>query len=140
MDFSLKKCLHKSAEGKETNVVLQLWDIAGHERFGHLTHVYYKGAIASIVVFDLGRPATFESVLKVSGWGWGGEGRGRGRGAERVVGEENSTDGFCGPATVACAVAAGPALQGDAARRAADSVHFAGQQGLGGEGRDRLGE
>lgn len=46
---------------------LQLWDIAGHERFGHMTHVYYKYAIAAIIVFDLGRPATFESVAKV-GW------------------------------------------------------------------------
>ena len=49
---------------------LQLWDIAGHERFGHMTHVYYKYAIAAIIVFDLGRPATFESVLKVASLGW----------------------------------------------------------------------
>lgn len=34
------------------------------QRFGHMTHVYYKYAIAAILVFDLGRPATFESVLK----------------------------------------------------------------------------
>ena len=39
---------------------------SGHERFGHMTHVYYKYAIAAIIVFDLGRPATFESVVKVS--------------------------------------------------------------------------
>eukprot|EP00048_Salpingoeca_helianthica_P015674 m.227971 g.227971 ORF g.227971 m.227971 type:complete len:209 (+) comp17371_c0_seq1:79-705(+) len=43
---------------------LQLWDIAGHERFGHMTHVYYKYAIAAIIVFDIGRPATFDSVSK----------------------------------------------------------------------------
>ena len=30
-----------------------------------MTHVYYKYAIAAIIVFDLGRPATFESVVKV---------------------------------------------------------------------------
>ncbi|GFO00856.1 ras-related protein rab-32b [Plakobranchus ocellatus] len=39
-------------------------DIAGHERFGHMTRVYYKYAIAAIIVFDLSRPATFDSVLK----------------------------------------------------------------------------
>ena len=30
-----------------------------------MTHVYYKYAIAAIIVFDLTRPATFEAVLKV---------------------------------------------------------------------------
>lgn len=59
VDFALKNIDHK--DGK---ISLQLWDIAGHERFGHMTHVYYKYAIAAILVFDLGRPATFESVLK----------------------------------------------------------------------------
>jgi hypothetical protein len=32
-----------------------------------MTHVYYKYAIAAIVVYDLGREATFESVKKVCG-------------------------------------------------------------------------
>jgi len=41
-------------------------DIAGHERFGCMTHVYYKYAIAALVVFDLTRPATFEAVTKVN--------------------------------------------------------------------------
>jgi len=30
-----------------------------------MTHVYYKYAIAAMIVFDLTRPATFEAVLKV---------------------------------------------------------------------------
>ncbi|KJE91824.1 hypothetical protein, variant [Capsaspora owczarzaki ATCC 30864] len=45
-------------------ITLQLWDIAGHERFGHMTHVYYKYAIAAVIVFDMTRPATFDSVIK----------------------------------------------------------------------------
>lgn len=48
----------------DVNVSLQLWDIAGHERFGYMTRVYYKYAIAAIIVFDLSRPATFDSVIK----------------------------------------------------------------------------
>ncbi|CAL1526875.1 unnamed protein product [Lymnaea stagnalis] len=60
VDFALK-----SIEwSKNVKVNLQLWDIAGHERFGHMTRVYYKYAIAAIIVFDLSRPATFDSVLK----------------------------------------------------------------------------
>ncbi|XP_011677462.1 ras-related protein Rab-32B [Strongylocentrotus purpuratus] len=62
VDFALK-----SLDWDEnTRVNLQLWDIAGHERFGHMTRVYYKYAIAAVIVFDLSRPATFDSVLKWS--------------------------------------------------------------------------
>ncbi|XP_059169802.1 ras-related protein Rab-32B-like [Physella acuta] len=60
VDFALKS-IEWSPDEK---VNLQLWDIAGHERFGHMTRVYYKYAIAAIIVFDLSRPATFDSVLK----------------------------------------------------------------------------
>ncbi|KAI8784739.1 ras-related protein Rab-32B [Biomphalaria glabrata] len=60
VDFALKSIEWSPS----TKVNLQLWDIAGHERFGHMTRVYYKYAIAAIIVFDLSRPATFDSVLK----------------------------------------------------------------------------
>eukprot|EP00053_Salpingoeca_punica_P020634 m.212101 g.212101 ORF g.212101 m.212101 type:complete len:217 (+) comp19545_c0_seq1:133-783(+) len=59
VDFAVKMM---DLEGK--HIKLQMWDIAGHERFGHMTHVYYKYAVAAVLVFDLGRPATFESILK----------------------------------------------------------------------------
>jgi len=47
-----------------TTISLQLWDVAGHERYGTMTSVYYKYAIAAIIVFDVSRPATFDTVLK----------------------------------------------------------------------------
>ena len=70
------------------NVVrLQLWDIAGtcvppqppgvfrssltgygrlagQERFGNMTRVYYKEAVAAFIVFDVTRVSTFEAVAK----------------------------------------------------------------------------
>ncbi|KAJ9592064.1 hypothetical protein L9F63_001403, partial [Diploptera punctata] len=47
-----------------TKINLQLWDIAGHERFGYMTRVYYKYAVAAAVVFDVSRIQTFQSVSK----------------------------------------------------------------------------
>jgi len=60
VDFAVKV-----VDWDENNTVsLQLWDVAGHERFGTMTSVYYKYAIAAIIVFDLSRPATFDAILK----------------------------------------------------------------------------
>eukprot|EP00727_Mastigamoeba_balamuthi_P005575 m51a1_g1637 putative rab gtpase (218) ;mRNA; r:304047-305416 len=59
VDFAVKNIRHM-----DTDVTLQLWDIAGHERFGTMTRVYYKYAIAAIIVYDVQRPSTFDAVLK----------------------------------------------------------------------------
>lgn len=60
MDFALKVINWD----QNTVVRLQLWDIAGQERFGNMTRVYYREAVGAFVVFDVTRVATFEAVQK----------------------------------------------------------------------------
>ncbi|XP_064412029.1 ras-related protein Rab-32 [Latimeria chalumnae] len=60
VDFALKVINWDSS----TLVRLQLWDIAGQERFGNMTRVYYKEAVGAFVVFDVTRESTFEAVSK----------------------------------------------------------------------------
>ncbi|XP_035741718.1 ras-related protein Rab-32-like isoform X1 [Vespa mandarinia] len=59
-DFAIKTLNWDS----NTKINLQLWDIAGHERFGYMTRVYYKYAVAAALVFDISRAATFQSMKK----------------------------------------------------------------------------
>ena len=61
VDFALK-VLQWDEEG--TVVRLQLWDIAGQERFGNMTRVYYKEAVGAILVYDLTRKDTFSAIDK----------------------------------------------------------------------------
>ncbi|XP_063928315.1 ras-related protein Rab-38 isoform X1 [Zophobas morio] len=49
---------------ENTLIRLQLWDIAGQERYGNMTRVYYKEAVGAFIVFDVTRVNTFESVAK----------------------------------------------------------------------------
>eukprot|EP00030_Apusomonadida_sp_AF-17_P002068 a242_864.p1 GENE.a242_864~~a242_864.p1 ORF type:complete len:231 (-),score=100.22 a242_864:154-807(-) len=58
VDFALK-VLEWSPN---TIVRLQLWDIAGQERFGNMTRVYYKEALGAFVVFDCNAIKSFEAV------------------------------------------------------------------------------
>jgi len=60
VDFALKVLNWDS----DTIIRLQLWDIAGQERFGNMTRVYYKEAVGAFVVFDVTRATTFEAVQK----------------------------------------------------------------------------
>jgi len=48
----------------KTSIRLQLWDIAGQERFGHMTRVYYKEAVGAMIVYDVTREKTFQAVSK----------------------------------------------------------------------------
>nr|XP_043609897.1 ras-related protein RABA5c-like [Erigeron canadensis] len=47
-------------EGKE--VKAQIWDTAGQERFRAVTSAYYRGAVGALIVYDISRSGTFESV------------------------------------------------------------------------------
>lgn len=60
VDFALKVIEFDS----RTLVRLQLWDIAGQERFGSMTSVYYRAANAAVIMFDLTSIRTFESISK----------------------------------------------------------------------------
>jgi len=57
VDFALKIL---DVDGRKVN--LQLWDIAGQERFGTMTRVYYKDTAGAIVVFDITNHSSFEAV------------------------------------------------------------------------------
>eukprot|EP00794_Sanderia_malayensis_P012063 gene12063-13306_t len=60
VDFALKVLNWDT----NTLIRLQLWDIAGQERFGNMTRVYYKEAVGCFIVFDVTRSSTFDAVAK----------------------------------------------------------------------------
>ncbi|KAF4367569.1 hypothetical protein F8388_009187 [Cannabis sativa] len=49
-------------DGKE--IKAQIWDTAGQERFRAVTSAYYRGAVGALVVYDITRKTTFESVKR----------------------------------------------------------------------------
>eukprot|EP01010_Urceolus_cornutus_P000961 NODE_1474_length_893_cov_276.994076_g1141_i0.p2 GENE.NODE_1474_length_893_cov_276.994076_g1141_i0~~NODE_1474_length_893_cov_276.994076_g1141_i0.p2 ORF type:complete len:207 (+),score=38.05 NODE_1474_length_893_cov_276.994076_g1141_i0:67-687(+) len=49
---------------KLKNITLQIWDIAGQERYGQMTRVYYQAAVGALVVYDVSRSDTFDAVAK----------------------------------------------------------------------------
>jgi Ras-related protein Rab-32 len=59
VDFALKRL----EWDQNTIIQLQLWDIAGQERFGNMTRVYYKQAVGAIICYDITVPKTFDDVL-----------------------------------------------------------------------------
>ena len=46
--------------GKE--IKAQIWDTAGQERFRAVTSAYYRGAVGALVVYDISRRPTFDSI------------------------------------------------------------------------------
>ncbi|KAJ0443374.1 putative small GTP-binding protein [Helianthus annuus] len=47
-------------KGKE--IKAQIWDTAGQERFRAVTSAYYRGAVGALLVYDISRRQTFDSI------------------------------------------------------------------------------
>ncbi|KAI7900961.1 P-loop containing nucleoside triphosphate hydrolase protein, partial [Cokeromyces recurvatus] len=60
VDFTLKIIQNEP----DITTSLQLWDIAGQERFDNITRVYFKGTAGAFVVYEVSRAITFENVLR----------------------------------------------------------------------------
>ena len=46
----------------DTRVSIQIWDIAGQEKWKKMRHLYYKGAHGALIVGDFTRRNTFEQL------------------------------------------------------------------------------
>jgi Ras-related protein Rab-4B len=46
-------------------IKLQIWDTAGQERFRSVTHSYYRGAVGALILYDVTKRSTFDSL---AGW------------------------------------------------------------------------
>ena len=42
----------------------QIWDTAGQERYRAITNTYYRQAIGVLLVYDISRRSSFESIVK----------------------------------------------------------------------------
>ncbi|GLH08300.1 hypothetical protein R5R35_002538 [Gryllus longicercus] len=60
VDFALKILKWSDTQ----TVKLQLWDIAGQERFTWMTRVYYKDSHGCVIMFDLTNKNSFINTLK----------------------------------------------------------------------------
>ena len=58
----LIKDVEKELAGTAYNIQLMFWDIGGQERYGNVRHMFYRGASAAILVYDITRPASFLMV------------------------------------------------------------------------------
>jgi Ras-related protein Rab-11A len=44
------------------HIKAQIWDTAGQERYRAITSAYYRGAVGALIVYDISKPQSFESV------------------------------------------------------------------------------
>ena len=49
----------------DTTVKFEIWDTAGQERYHSLAPMYYRGAQAAIVVFDITKPVKYPSTYRL---------------------------------------------------------------------------
>ena len=52
----------KDSEGRDLDVEVQLWDTAGQERFRTITNNYYKSSQGLLLIYDITKRDTFNSI------------------------------------------------------------------------------
>ena len=62
VDFKVKVMTALGPDDKPKRVKVTIWDTAGQERFRTLTSSYYRGAQGIILVYDVARAESFESL------------------------------------------------------------------------------
>ena len=75
--FEKSIIINESSDGesspKRRKVIFNIWDTAGQEKYHALASIYYRGAGAAVLVYDISRPGSF-SVLQ----SWAEELKGKG--------------------------------------------------------------
>lgn len=62
VDFKVKIVDAMDSNGRPKRVKVTIWDTAGQERFRTLTSSYYRGAQGIVLVYDVARQETFDSL------------------------------------------------------------------------------
>jgi Ras-related protein Rab-18 len=62
VDFKVKAMTVMGPDEKPKRIKVTIWDTAGQERFRTLTSSYYRGAQGIILVYDVARKDTFDSL------------------------------------------------------------------------------
>ena len=62
VEFGNKTIELPRADAEPLKLKLQIWDTAGQEQFRSITRSYYRGAVGALLVYDITRRETFESL------------------------------------------------------------------------------
>lgn len=57
----INRC-NEQVEGK--TIKAQIWDTAGQERYRAITSAYYRGAVGALLVYDITKKQTFDSIQR----------------------------------------------------------------------------
>ncbi|KAK1302759.1 Ras-related protein RABA6b [Acorus calamus] len=55
---------YRNVRVRDKLIKAQIWDTAGQERFRAITSSYYRGALGAMLVYDMTRRSTFESLTR----------------------------------------------------------------------------